>query len=94
MRFRICCSSGSCRCFRFSAFTAIPVRTYVLATAIGIIPGTFVYVNLGQALGGIDSLKGLVSREALLAFALLGVAALAPIAWKRLKARGPGEARP
>lgn len=76
------------------AFTAIPIRTFVLATAIGIIPGTFVYVNLGQALGGIDSLSGLVSGETLLAFALLGVAALAPIAWKRLKSRRTGEARP
>lgn len=69
------------------AFTAIPVRTYVLATLIGIIPGTFVYVNLGQALGRIDSLKGLVSTPTLLAFALLGLFALLPIAWKRMKAR-------
>ena len=76
------------------ALTAIPVRTYVLATALGIIPGSFVYVNLGQALGGIDSLRGLVSRETLLAFALLGVAALAPIAWKRLIARRTGAAEP
>ncbi len=69
------------------AFTAISVRTYALATLIGIIPGTFVYVNLGQTLGRIDSLHGLVSRQTLLAFALLGLFALLPIAWKRLKAR-------
>jgi uncharacterized membrane protein YdjX (TVP38/TMEM64 family) len=77
-----------------AAFTAIPVRTYVLATLIGIIPGSFVYVNLGQALGSIDSLHGLVSIETLAAFALLGVAALAPIAWRRLRSRRAGEARP
>ena len=76
------------------AFTAIPVRTYVLATLIGIIPGTFVYVNLGQTLGRIDSLQGLVSRETLLAFGLLGLFALLPVAWKKLKARRTGEARP
>lgn len=69
------------------AFTSVPLRTYVLATAIGIVPGTFVYVNLGQALGRIDSLQGLVSRETLLAFALLGLFALAPIAWKKWKGR-------
>lgn len=69
------------------AFTSIPLRTYVLATAIGIVPGTFVYVNLGQALGRIDSLSGLASRETLAAFALLGVAALAPVAWKKWRAR-------
>jgi uncharacterized membrane protein YdjX (TVP38/TMEM64 family) len=69
------------------AFTSIPLRTYVLATLIGIVPGTFVYVNLGQALGRIESLSGLVSRETLLAFALLGLLALAPVAWRKWKAR-------
>jgi uncharacterized membrane protein YdjX (TVP38/TMEM64 family) len=69
------------------AFTSIPLRTYVLATLIGIIPGTFVYVNLGQALGRIDSLQGLVSRDTLLAFGLLGLFALLPVAWKKWKAR-------
>jgi uncharacterized membrane protein YdjX (TVP38/TMEM64 family) len=69
------------------AFTSIPLRTYVLATLVGIIPGTFVYVNLGQALGRIDSLQGLVSRDTLLAFGLLGIFALLPVAWKKWKAR-------
>ncbi|HVF65693.1 MAG TPA: VTT domain-containing protein [Casimicrobiaceae bacterium] len=69
------------------AFTSIPLRTYVAATALGIIPGTFVYVNLGQALGRIDSLKGLVSRETLLAFAALGLLALVPVLWKRFRGK-------
>jgi uncharacterized membrane protein YdjX (TVP38/TMEM64 family) len=77
-----------------SAFTAVPLRTYVLATLIGIIPGTFVYVNLGQTLGRIDSLDGIVSRETLLAFALLGVFALVPVAWKRLKAAPAMRSKP
>lgn len=75
------------------AFTAIPVRTYVLATAIGIVPGTFVYVNLGQTLGRIESLQGLVSTMTLLAFALLGLFALLPILWKRVKSRRGAEVR-
>ena len=69
------------------AFTGIPVRTYILATLIGIVPGTFVYVNLGQALGRIDSLQGLVSGDTLLAFGLLGLFALLPVVWKKWKAR-------
>jgi uncharacterized membrane protein YdjX (TVP38/TMEM64 family) len=69
------------------AFTSIPLRTYVLATLIGIVPGSFVYVNLGTTLGRIDSLQGLVSAPTLLAFALLGVLALLPVAWRKLKAR-------
>jgi len=72
------------------AFTSIPLRTYVLATLIGIVPGTFVFVNLGQTLGRIDSLSGLVSVETLGAFALLGVFALVPVLLKHLKARGQG----
>ena len=76
------------------ALTTVPVRTYVLATLIGIIPGAFVYVNLGQTLGRIDSLDGIVSRETLLAFALLGLFALLPVAWKRLKAARSPPVRP
>lgn len=69
------------------AFTTIKVSTYVLATAIGIIPGSFVFANLGQTLGTIDSLSGLVSKETLVAFALLGVLALVPIVIKKLKSK-------
>jgi uncharacterized membrane protein YdjX (TVP38/TMEM64 family) len=69
------------------AFTSIPVRTFIVATFIGIIPGSFVFVNLGQTLNHIDSLQGLVSTETLAAFALLGVFALAPVALKKLKSR-------
>lgn len=67
------------------ALTSIPLSTYVLATAIGIIPGSFVIANLGETLGTIDSLSGLLSKETLIAFALLGVLALVPIVIKRLR---------
>jgi uncharacterized membrane protein YdjX (TVP38/TMEM64 family) len=67
------------------AFTSIPLRTYFLATLFGIIPGTFVFVNLGETLGRIESLQGLVSIETLGAFALLGALALVPILMKRFK---------
>ncbi len=65
------------------AFTPIKVRTYVIGTAIGILPGCFVFANLGQSLGRIDSLNQLVSTETLLAFALLGLFALLPILIKK-----------
>lgn len=65
------------------AFTAIKLRTYVLGTAIGIAPGSLVFANLGQSLGKIQSPTQLLSLETLLAFALLGVLALLPVAWKR-----------
>lgn len=65
------------------ALTSIPVRTYALATFIGIMPGTFVFVNLGETLGAIDSLRGLLSWQTFAAFALLGVLGLLPILWRR-----------
>jgi uncharacterized membrane protein YdjX (TVP38/TMEM64 family) len=69
------------------AFTSVPLSTFVGATFVGIIPGTFVFVNLGETLGRIDSLQGLVSWPTLGAFALLGVLALVPIAVRRWRAR-------
>lgn len=69
------------------AFTTIPLRTYVLATAIGIIPGTFVFVNLGQTLGRIDSLQGLVSGEVLGGLGLLAAFALIPVIVQKIRAK-------
>ena len=46
-----------------------------------------VIANLGTTLGTIDSLSGLLSKETLTAFALLGVLSLAPIVVKRFRSR-------
>lgn len=67
------------------AFTPITLRTYVAGTAIGILPGCFVFANLGQSLGRIDSLDQLVSSETLLAFGLLGLFALIPVIVKKFR---------
>lgn len=67
------------------AFTPIKVRTYVIGTAIGILPGCFIFANLGQSLAGIDSLDQLISAETLLAFGLLGLFALLPVIVKKLR---------
>jgi uncharacterized membrane protein YdjX (TVP38/TMEM64 family) len=69
-----------------TAFTKISLRTYVLGTLVGIVPGTFVYVNLGQTLGRIDSLSGLVSTETIGAFVLLGLFALVPVFVRKFRA--------
>lgn len=67
------------------AFTSIRLRTFVVGTLIGIIPGSFVFVNLGQTLGRIDSLSGLLSTETIAAFVLLGVLALVPVLVKKIR---------
>ncbi len=73
------------------AFTTIRVRTYALATFIGIIPGAFVYVNLGRTLSRIESTKELVGGETLGGLALLGVFALIPVVVRKWKARSASE---
>lgn len=67
------------------AFTPVSTRTYVLTTAVGIVPGSFVFANLGESLGRIDTPGQLVSTEVLVALALLGVLSLVPIAIRRLR---------
>jgi uncharacterized membrane protein YdjX (TVP38/TMEM64 family) len=73
------------------AFTDIRLSTYVAATAIGIIPGAFVFANLGQSLGRIQSTAQLVSPETLGALALLGVLALVPVLAKKFGRQKAGE---
>lgn len=73
------------------AFTGIRLSTYVAATAIGIIPGAFVFANLGQSLGRIQSTAQLVSPETLGALALLGVLALVPVLAKKFGHQKAGE---
>ncbi|MBS0152433.1 MAG: TVP38/TMEM64 family protein [Nitrospira sp.] len=67
-----------------SGLTRVNVGTYVLATAIGIIPGSFVYSYAGRQLGAINSLKEIASPNVLGAFALLGLLALVPVVYKRV----------
>jgi len=66
-------------------FTAISIRTYIITTLIGIIPGSFVFANLGQSLGQIENAEQLLSTPVLLAFFLLGLLALSPVLAKRYK---------
>lgn len=67
------------------AFTPISTRTYILTTALGIIPGSFVFSNLGQSLGQIENIEELWSMQVIFAFSLLGLLALAPVLVKRYK---------
>lgn len=66
-----------------SGLTRVSVGTYVAATAIGIIPGSFVYAYAGRQLGTINSLKEIASPNVLLAFTLLGLLAMVPIIYKK-----------
>ena len=66
-----------------SGLTRMNVGTYVAATALGIIPGSFVYAYAGQQLGTINSLKDIASPGVIGAFVLLGLLALVPSLYKK-----------
>jgi len=67
------------------AFTPIKVRTYVAATALGILPASFIFANLGGSLGEIESADQLLSARTIIALALLAALALLPVLIKRLR---------
>lgn len=70
-----------------SGLTRVSVGTYVAATALGIIPGSFVYAYAGQQLGSINSLKEIASPNVIAAFVLLGLLALVPIVYKKFSGK-------
>jgi dihydrolipoamide dehydrogenase len=53
--------------------TSIRTMTYFFVSQIGMLPGTFVYVNAGTQLAKIDSLKGILSPAILFSFSLIGI---------------------
>lgn len=66
-----------------SGLTRVSVGTYMVATSLGIIPGSFVYAYAGRQLGTINSLKEIASPNVLMAFTLLGLLSLVPILYKK-----------
>jgi len=61
--------------------TPISTGLFYLVSQIGMLPGTFVYINAGTQLAKIDTLGGILSPNILFAFFLLG---LFPIIAKRI----------
>lgn len=76
------------------AFLGVTIRTYVVGTFLGIIPGTFVYALVGDGAGAVldageDLDLGIIFEPRFLA-PIIGLAVLAciPVLYKRLAARG------
>lgn len=70
-----------------SGLTRVKLATYIAATAIGIIPGSFVYAYAGRQLGTINSLAEIASPRVLLAFTLLGLLALVPVLYRKFASK-------
>jgi uncharacterized membrane protein YdjX (TVP38/TMEM64 family) len=99
------------------ALLGVPLPTYVIGTALGIIPGTVAFSVAGSGLGSVVEAQNtiykeclataadngdarcpyaidpgaLVTHELLLAFALLGLVALIPVAYKTWSKRHAAE---
>ena len=71
-----------------AGLTRLPLRTFVIGTLVGIIPGGFVYVNAGASLATITSLREIASPRVLGSFALLGLCALVPVIYQKTKEIG------
>lgn len=76
-----------------ASVSGMPLRTFVLATSIGIIPGTAVFSSLGAGVGSVlaagqtPNLSVVFSAPVLGPLVGLAVLSLAPIAWKKWKRR-------
>ncbi|HEY6007897.1 MAG TPA: TVP38/TMEM64 family protein [Geobacteraceae bacterium] len=68
-----------------AGLTRLRLRTFVLGTLVGIIPGGFVYVNAGASLATITTLREVASPRVLGSFALLGLFALVPALYTKLR---------
>ena len=73
------------------AFLGVPLRTYVIATFVGIIPGTFVFASVGAGLGSVFenaeafTLAGVLTPEVITALVGLSLLSLLPVAYKQLR---------
>lgn len=58
------------------AFSPIETKHYVFATFFGMLPVSFVLVNLGQSLSTVNTIDELFTQEVILSFVLIAVLAL------------------
>ncbi|MGI9383742.1 MAG: TVP38/TMEM64 family protein [Methyloligellaceae bacterium] len=73
------------------AVLGVPLRTYVLGTVIGIIPGSFVFASVGAGLGSVfDTMDefspaSALTPEVITALVGLSVLSLVPVIYKKIK---------
>ena len=85
------------------AFLGVRLRTYVLATLVGIVPGSLVYASVGAGLGSVldrseqFSPSNVLAPEIVAALIGLAVLALLPVVYRKLRGRraaAPASQRP
>jgi uncharacterized membrane protein YdjX (TVP38/TMEM64 family) len=79
--------------FPFWLVNLVPPPTYVVATFIGIIPGSLVYASVGHGLGTVFAAGGtpdlgiIFEPEIILPMIGLAVLAILPVAYRKIRAR-------
>ena len=68
-----------------AGLTSLPLRSFLFGTMIGIIPGSFVYCYAGASLATVTSLKDIASPRVLGALALLGLFAMVPVVYEKIR---------
>jgi len=68
-----------------AGLTGMRLRTFFFGTMVGIIPGSFVYCNAGASLAAINSMSEVTSPRVLGSFALLGLFALVPVLYQKIR---------
>lgn len=74
-----------------SGLTALPFRTFVWATSLGILPGATIFANAGGQLGSINSPGEILSPKVIASLLLLAFFALVPALISRWRARKSAE---
>ncbi len=73
------------------AFLGVPTHTYVVATLVGIIPGTFVFAQVGRGLdsvlatGGEPDISTVLTTDVIIALVALALLAILPVIVKRVR---------
>ncbi len=75
---------------------AVTFRNFFVATILGMIPATFVYVNMGSSLntaflkpGNQFEIAALLTPQIIFAFILLAIISIVPIVWKQIRRSKP-----
>ena len=69
-----------------AGLTTLPGITFLWTTALGIIPGSFVYAYIGYAGTSMTESKGVFTPQILIALILLSVLSFIPVLVKKIKA--------
>ena len=75
-----------------TALLNVPVRAYFFGTAVGVIPGAYVYATVGNTLSraadqGVPSFGALLTPDVITAMVAFGVLAILPMIYRRVTAQ-------